>query len=235
VVCFAPQKRAVQHEVGISENIIERLVLLADKPNILLRDLPNQIQDCIQKGGQLSALSLKEREFKAIISALESNGGHRARTVHELGVSLHAQPRVTLRTFGRFDVFLDGKLVNFTSAKAKELLALCVDRNGGDVTMEEAIDKLWEDRLYDERTKNLYRKAVAYLNRTFKRLNYPEVFYSARGRCHVNRDAVSCDYFSYLDGRNCEPFTGEYLFEYSWAEETVARLTMKAMHLAEKG
>jgi hypothetical protein len=51
------------------------------------------------------------------------------------------RPQITLRTFGRFDVFLDGKLVNFTSAKAKELLALCVDRNGGDVTMEEAIDK----------------------------------------------------------------------------------------------
>ena len=26
--------------------------------------------------------------------------------------------------------------------------------------MEEAIDKLWENRLYDERVKSLYRKAV---------------------------------------------------------------------------
>ena len=35
--------------------------------------------------------------------------------------------RVFIRTFGRFDVFIDEKLVKFSNAKSKELLALCVD------------------------------------------------------------------------------------------------------------
>ena len=51
--------------------------------------------------------------------------------------------RVYFRTFGRFDMFVDGRAVYFENAKAKELLALCVDRRGGIVTIEEAADKLW--------------------------------------------------------------------------------------------
>ena len=75
-------------------------------------------------------------------------------------LSARQKKRVYVRTFGRFDVFIDGTAVYFPNAKAKELLALCVDHRGGTVSIEEAVDKLWEDREYDSRVKNLYRKAV---------------------------------------------------------------------------
>ena len=75
-------------------------------------------------------------------------------------LSARQRKRVYIRTFGRFDLFIDGKAVYFSNTKAKELLALCVDHRGGAVTIEEAADKLWEDRIYDSRVKNLYRKAV---------------------------------------------------------------------------
>ena len=58
-------------------------------------------------------------------------------------LSARQRKRVYVRTFGRFDVFIDGKAVHFPNAKAKELLALCVDHRGGMVTIEEAADKLW--------------------------------------------------------------------------------------------
>ena len=135
-------------------------------------------------------------------------------------------PKIFLRAFGRFDVFADGHLVDISSAKAKELLALCVDHRGGDVTIEEAIDKLWSDRAYDQRSKNLYRKTVSYLRHLFEDLGCPEVFSSARGRCHLNRELVDCDYFSYLSGGTAH-FTGEYLSNYPWAEETTAWLAWR--------
>ena len=75
-------------------------------------------------------------------------------------LSARQKKRVYIRTFGRFDVFIDGQAVYFSNTKAKELLALCVDHRGGTVTIEEAADKLWENRVYDSRVKNLYRKAV---------------------------------------------------------------------------
>lgn len=135
-------------------------------------------------------------------------------------------PRIFIRAFGRFDVFAGGRLVDFPSAKAKELLALCVDHCGGGVTMEEAVDKLWENRAYDQRSKNLYRKAVSHLRRVFEALGRGEVFSSARGRCHLNRELVDCDYFRYLDGEPVR-FTGEYLSSYPWAEETNAWLARR--------
>lgn len=137
-----------------------------------------------------------------------------------------AGSRVFIRAFGRFDVFVDNRLVDISCSKAKELLALCVDHWGGDVTMEEAIDKLWENRAYDQRSKNLYRKTVSYLHHLFASLGCPQVFASARGRCHLNRELVDCDYFRYLEGEPVH-FTGEYLSHYAWAEETNAWLARR--------
>ena len=52
---------------------------------------------------------------------------------------------IFIRTFGHFDVFVDGEAILFNHSKAKELLALLVDRRGGFVGATEAISCLWED------------------------------------------------------------------------------------------
>lgn len=54
--------------------------------------------------------------------------------------------RVFIRTWPVRRV-IDEKLVGYCNAKSKELLALCVDHMGGEVTMEEAVDKLWPERI----------------------------------------------------------------------------------------
>lgn len=137
--------------------------------------------------------------------------------------------RIYIRTFGRFDVFIDGKLVNFPNAKSKELLAVCVDHMGGDVSMEEAIDKLWPDRDYDNRVKALYRKAVIGIHHLLESYGVPEVFCNHRGGCYLMKEMVECDFFDYLDNHAGQdaPCCREYMFEYSWAEETNAWLQKK--------
>ena len=52
---------------------------------------------------------------------------------------------VQIRTFGHFDLFVDGVTVLFHSEKAKELLALLADRRGGFLTAREAVSCLWEN------------------------------------------------------------------------------------------
>lgn len=138
--------------------------------------------------------------------------------------------RVYFRTFGRFEVFVDGRSVHFPNVKAKELLALCVDHRGGSVSIEEAVDKLWEDRVYDSRVKNLYRKAVMQIRQVLSECGVEDVFSGNRGSCSLDSLKVECDYYQLLQG---DPqalrewrFTGKYLEEYSWAEETNARLEM---------
>lgn len=135
--------------------------------------------------------------------------------------------RVQIRTFGRFDLFIDENVVRFTNAKAKELFAICVDRKGGNVTIEEAIDKLWEESPVNENVKTRYRKAVAYLHALFEEHGVSEIFESGYGVCHLSKDNVGCDYYEYLESRDNIQFFGEYMQEYSWAEETNAWLAMQ--------
>lgn len=144
-------------------------------------------------------------------------------------LSKRQKKRIQVRTFGRFDLFVDEQVVQFRNSKAKELFALCIERNGGNVKMEEAIDKLWEESLLTENVKTRYRKAVAYLNALFAEYRIPDVFENSYGVCHVNREKISCDYFEFLDS-DCQDkpmFYGEFMHEYSWAEETAAHLEMK--------
>lgn len=143
-------------------------------------------------------------------------------------LSARQRKRVYVRTFGRFDVFIDGKAVYFPNAKAKELLALCVDHRGGMVTIEEAADKLWEDRAYDSRVKNLYRKAVMQIRQVLAAYGGEELFSVSRGTCQIDVRKVDCDYYELLEGsveaQRIWRASGQYLQEYSWAEETSARL-----------
>lgn len=142
-------------------------------------------------------------------------------------LSKRQKKRVQVRTFGRFDLFVDEQVVQFRNSKAKELFALCIEHNGGNVKMEEAVDKLWEGSLLTESVKTRYRKAVAYLNALFAENRIPGIFENSYGVCHVNRENISCDYFEFLDSDHKPQFYGEFMHEYSWAEETAARLEMQ--------
>lgn len=141
-------------------------------------------------------------------------------------LSRRQKKQLTVQMFGRFDVFLEGKVIYFRNAKSKELLALCMDRCGGNVSMEEAIDKLWPERAYDEKVKRLYRKAVMNLQSTLKEEGITEFFQTRRGNCYITKEDVECDYYTYLvePERNRKLFQGKYLFDYSWGEETLANL-----------
>lgn len=144
--------------------------------------------------------------------------------------------RVMVRTFGEFDIFVDGRLIEFKNQKAKELFAICIDSGGGEVAMKKVIEKLWEGRNYDDKVKRLYRKAVIYLNNVFRQYGVEHIFSNARGSCHINRKEMICDYYEVLDGKNIREtlFDGRYMTNYSWSEETCGKLCrMASIHLYE--
>jgi len=133
------------------------------------------------------------------------------------------QKQVVVKTFGRFDVMVDGQKLHFSNTKAKELLALLIDRQGGTVTMAEAIDVLWENRQYDEAVKQLYRKALRYI-KTLLAKNELDFLVVNRGSCSIIPEAVNCDFYQLLknDPQAINQFDGEYMIDYSWGEMRVA-------------
>ena len=134
--------------------------------------------------------------------------------------------RIGIRTFGYFDVFVDGAPIPFRSEKAKELLALLVDRRGGFVSSADAIAALWENEPISERSRTRYRKVALRLKNTLAAYGAEDILESVRGKRRILPSLVKCDLFDYLDG---EPgsenlFRGSYLQNYSWAEVTLSEL-----------
>lgn len=137
-----------------------------------------------------------------------------------------AESKVKIQTFGFFEVFVDGKAVLFRSKKAKELLALLVDRKGGYVSSNEAITYLWEDDVADEKTLSRYRKVAMRLNDTLKEYGIENIIENIDGQRRIVPENVSCDLYDYLSDRtkNGALFNGNYMLNYSWGEITLAGL-----------
>lgn len=141
-------------------------------------------------------------------------------------LSKRRKKRIQARTFGYFDVFVDGKPIMFKSAKAKELLAFLIDRRGGAVTTDQMISVLWEDRPNDEATQNLCSKLVRTLQKELKAYDAEDMIIVERGNRSVNADSFQCDLYEMLDGSEeaSGQYIGEYLLDYSWAENRTALL-----------
>ncbi len=139
---------------------------------------------------------------------------------------IETKHKIGIRTFGYFDVFVDGRAVLFKHSKAKELLALLVDRRGGTITTQGAIGCLWEDEPSNQLTQAKYRKAAMQLKETLNEYGIDYILENARGVRRIIPEYLDCDLYHYLSGENESriSFHGNYLLNYSWAETTCSAL-----------
>lgn len=137
--------------------------------------------------------------------------------------------RVSIRTFGYFDVFVDGRPIAFRNKKSKELLALLVDRRGGYISSEEAIGFLWEEEPVNSVTLSRYRKVALRLKNILAEYGITDIVESVDGKRRIATDKVNCDLYDYLTGAPefSALFKGSYLTNYSWAETTLGELMNK--------
>jgi hypothetical protein len=133
---------------------------------------------------------------------------------------------VFARTFGHFDLFVDGVPITFSSSKEKELMALLIDRNGGTLTPNQAIGYLWEDEEISERISSRYRKLAMNLKNTLTKNGIEHILINNHGTRSINVSEIKCDYYELLAGNEkyINAFHNSYMSDYSWAEETLATL-----------
>lgn len=146
--------------------------------------------------------------------------------VYEMPTVKSAKQRVSVRTFGHFDVFVDGEPVVFHSEKSKEMLAVLVDRNGGYVSNPYFISCLWESEPYGEKIQGRCRQAAHRLMETLKQYGIEDIIEKADGKRRIVPERVDCDYYNYVKGRKIpgQQFNGSYMSDYSWGEETLSGL-----------
>lgn len=141
-------------------------------------------------------------------------------------LSARQKKAVFVRTFGRFEVFVNGKPVVFSSSRSKELLAILVNKRGGVLRSEEAVALMYEDRPYDNTTMTACRKAAQRLRATLKEYGIEGMLIENNKGRMINTAMFDCDYYMFLDGDKTarNSFSGEYMSQYSWAENTLASL-----------
>lgn len=167
-----------------------------------------------------------EQKMKAICSHKSPDSGA-SRYVLLYNVEETDAPKVSIRTFGYFDVFVGDSPIAFRNAKSKELLALLVDRQGGFVTSEEAISYLWEDEPVNPVTLARYRKVALRLKNLLTEYGICDIVENVDGKRRIVPSKVRCDLYDYLTGdeKYAALFKGSYLSNYSWGETTLAELT----------
>ena len=129
---------------------------------------------------------------------------------------------LVVKCFGNFDVFVNGEKLAFKRTKTKELLAFLVDRNGSGVTVGEIGVALWEDDESQKRNNYIHQLFLD-LRRSLEAVGAGDIFVRSSYTYSVDPEKLDCDYYEYLKTGKPQ-FRGEYMSQYSWAEETCGLL-----------
>ena len=129
---------------------------------------------------------------------------------------------LSVKCFGNFEVYAKGEKMTFKRSKTKELFAFLIDRNGSGVTISEIGVALWEN---DEiqKNQNYIHQLFRDLRQTLEPMGVGDVFERNNYLYSINPEKIDCDYFQYLK-TGAPEFFGEYMSQYSWAEETCGML-----------
>ena len=128
--------------------------------------------------------------------------------------------------FGNFEVYVKEEKLLFKRLKTKELLAFLIDRKGAGMTAKQICAVLFPDDTDDIKNLAYLRQLLMDLKNTLKSVGAEAVLCHETPCYRVDTSLIKCDYISYLETGKPE-FHGEYMTQYSWAEETCAMLRFK--------
>ena len=133
---------------------------------------------------------------------------------------------LTVNCFGDFEVYAKNEKVVFKRLKSKELFAFLIDRKGAGMTAKQICAVLFPEDTDDAKNSAYLRQLVMDLKNTLKSVGAENVLCHETPCYRVDTSLLKCDYISYLETGKPE-FHGEYMTQYSWAEETCALLLFK--------
>ena len=134
--------------------------------------------------------------------------------------------RVFAQTFGNFELFVDGKPVQFKYTRTKEIVAILVNNRGAQTTNGEMIACLWEDDGDPEKKSSYLGNLRQDLQNTLARLKLSDILIKQRGSLAIATDRIECDLYDWLDKKDKSQYhyLGDYMNQYSWPEYRHAEL-----------
>ena len=156
---------------------------------------------------------------------------NRFRTKRFLSLIAKQKTELEVKTFGNFTILYNKKVVKFTRSKSTELLAYLIYKNGSSLNTKELIPVLYGDHADSSRYGASLRLLIYDIKHTLEELKIQNFFIAEYNSFRINPEVVKCDYYDFLAGdqKTVKSFTGEFMSQYSWAEDTAAFLERKAL------
>ena len=136
---------------------------------------------------------------------------------------------IEARTFGYFDLLVDGTPIAFRSSRSKELLACLIDRHGAFVPRREAFALLWEDCEYTRSMQKQFDAVIRNLRAILEEHGIGDIIETKSGNMRIRPELIACDAWRFMenDPEAVHAFMGEYMSNYAWARDTEAMMYSK--------
>ncbi|MGM9601757.1 MAG: response regulator [Faecousia sp.] len=133
---------------------------------------------------------------------------------------------LTVKCFGNFEALFQGEMLHFKRSRSKELLAVLVDRNGAGITGKQICAVMWPDSTSDNKNMNYLHQLFSDLRNALQLAGAESLLLQSGYSYYLDTRRIDCDYYRFLQTGKPE-FHGEYMTQYSWAENTCALLWRK--------
>lgn len=141
--------------------------------------------------------------------------------------------KIQVKTFGNFDIYVDGVSVAFSRSKSKEILAYLIDRRGAGVEKKEMAGILWQDEEYTRSKQFQLQTLISEMMKSLKAVGAEGIILKRHNSLSVDTSKVDCDYYNFnaYDVKAINYYSGEYMTNYSWAEFTLGVLESQCQNI----
>ena len=157
---------------------------------------------------------------------------YKRRTEKKLILLLRKQKKnLEAKTFGNFTLLYENKVIKFSRLKSTELVAYLIYKNGSSVRTKELISVLWGDSADSARYGANLRNLIVDIKHSLSELEIQQFFIAEYNNFRINPEVIKCDYYDFLagDSQAKKNFAGEFMSQYSWAEDVTGFLERKVL------
>ena len=136
--------------------------------------------------------------------------------------------RLTARCFGNFELFdRDGKPVRFGRQKSKELIAYLIVLRGAAATSGEICASIFDEEGDQKKQAAYLRRIATDARKDLEKAGFEEALVHQKNTYFIDRSVFECDYWDYIESSGYSGqsgYNGEFMNQYSWAEEYIYNL-----------
>ena len=131
-----------------------------------------------------------------------------------------------VKCFGNFEVFADGKPMKFKRSKEKEMLAYLICLKGASANRNEICANIFEDAATPEKAILNFKTVASSLKKDLIKHGFGDILIHSNNSYSLDTALTDCDYYNYITGKadDSERYQGEFMNQYSWAEEYIYAL-----------